>query len=317
MSAATLTIGVGILLLATVIGGFFLLQRQIRELLAKKESDQSLFMLNQTMVGMQQRMDVTNQAINQRLDKAAMVMQGLMKEAGTMNEIGRSIKEFQEFLNSPKLRGNIGEHVLADALGQVFAKDQYELQFRFREGQTVDALIRSANGFIPVDSKFPLEDYRKMMAAEDAAVRATHLRDFERAVRKHIDDIAKKYILPSEGTVDFAVMYVPSESVYYEIVLQSDSIMEHARGRRIILVSPNTFFHFLRVILMGLERTQLAEESKRVWELLRGIQQDTGKFSESLALVAKHLTNAKNAMDGAAAEYGRLATRIDQVKLLK
>ena len=311
-----------LLIAAFVLGGlviavFLLLRRQLSDLAAARANDQTVTMMNQNLVGMQQRLDATNQTINQRLDKAATVMQGLMKEAGTMNEIGRSIKEFQEFLNSPKLRGNIGEHILADALGQVFANEQYELQFKFREGQIVDALIKSAQGYIPIDSKFPLEDYRRAVATEDPAARAVAMREFDRAVRKHIDDIARKYILPQEGTVDFAVMYVPSESIYYELILNSEELMTHARNRRVILVSPNTFFHFLRVILMGLERTQLAEESKRVWELLRGIQQETTKFGESLGLVTRHLTNAKNAMDGASAEYGRLANRIDQVKLLK
>lgn len=315
-------VGISVLIGALLLGGlivavFLLIRRQLTDMASARSNDQTVSMLNQNVVGMQQRLDATNQAINQRLDKAAHVMQGLMKEAGTMNEIGRSIKEFQEFLNSPKLRGNIGEQILGDALGQVFSKEQYELQFKFREGQTVDALIKSAQGYIPIDSKFPLEDYRRAVATEDLAVRVTAMRDFERAVKKHVDDIARKYILPHEGTVDFAVMYVPSESVYYEIILNSDELMTHARTRRVILVSPNTFFHFLRVIMMGLERTQLAEESKRIWELLRGIQQDTTKFSESLGLVARHLTNAKNAMDNASTEYGRLSNRIDQVKLLK
>ncbi len=315
-------VGISVLIAALLVGGliiavFLLIRRQLTEMASARANDQTVSMLNQNVVGMQQRLDTTNQAINQRLDKAAQVMQGLMKEAGTMNEIGRSIKEFQEFLNSPKLRGNIGEQILADALGQVFAKEQFELQFRFREGQIVDALIKSAQGYIPIDSKFPLEDYRRAVGLEDPAARKTAIHDFERAVRKHIDDIAKKYILPHEGTVDFAVMYVPSESIYYEIILNSDELMTHARSRRVILVSPNTFFHFLRVIMMGLERTQLAEESKRIWELLRGIQQDTTKFSESLGLVSRHLTNAKNAMDNASTEYGRLTNRIDQIKLLK
>ncbi len=257
-------VGVSVLIAALVVGGliisvFLLLRRQLSDIDAARSNDQTVSMLNQNVVGMQQRLDTTNQAINQRLDKAAQVMQGLMKEAGTMNEIGRSIKEFQEFLNSPKLRGNIGEQILADALGQVFAKEQYELQYHFHEGQIVDALIKSAQGFIPIDSKFPLEDYRRAVGLEDPTARKAAIHDFERAVRKHIDDIARKYILPHEGTVDFAVMYVPSESIYYEIILNSDELMTHARNRRVILVSPNTFFHFLRVIMMGLERTLFAE----------------------------------------------------------
>lgn len=234
-----------------------------------------------------------------------------------MSEIGRSIKDFQDYINSPKIRGNLGEQILGEALKQVFADNQYSIQHRFKDGQIVDALIHSSSGSIPIDAKFPLEDYRRMVDAESPELRQSFLKDFERAVKKHIDDIAKKYILPHEGTMDFAVMYVPSEGVYYEIVAESSDIMQHARERRVLLVSPNTFFQFLRVILMGMERTKLTEETKRIWELLRGIQQDAGKFNESLMLVSKHLTNAKNAVDTATNEYGRLAGKIDQVKVLQ
>ncbi len=303
----------GVACLATI----FSLKREMTILRTRAEQDQSMTMLNQSITGMQQRMDATTQAVNQRLDKAAVVIQGLMKEAGAMNEIGRTMKEFQEYLNSPKLRGNIGEQVLYDALKQVFGMDQYETQFRFQDGQAVDALVKTANGSIPIDAKFPLEDYRRMVDAETDELRKTTLRDFERAVKKHIDDIARKYILPQEGTVDFAVMYVPSEGVYYEIIAESEEILLHARERRVLLVSPNTFFHFLRVILMALERTKLAEEAQKIWEALRGIQQDASKFGESLSLVSKHLTNAKNAADSASSEYTRLSNKIDQIKLLR
>lgn len=305
------------ILVAACLATIFSLKREMTILRTRAEQDQSMSMLNQSITGMQQRMDATTEAVNQRLDKAAVVIQGLMKEAGAMNEIGRTMKEFQEYLNSPKIRGNIGEQVLYDALKQVFGMDQYETQFRFQDGQTVDALVKTANGSIPIDAKFPLEDYRRMVDADTDELRKTTLRDFERAVKKHIDDIARKYILPQEGTVDFAVMYVPSEGVYYEIIAESEEILTHARERRVLLVSPNTFFHFLRVILMALERTKLAEEAQKIWEALRGIQQDAGKFGESLSLVSKHLTNAKNAADSASGEYGRLANKIDQIKLLR
>lgn len=302
---------------AISIGVFLALRREIFELRNRAANDQSMTMLNQNLSTLQQRIDATTQAVNQRLDKAAVVIQGLMKEAGTMNEIGRTMKEFQEYLNSPKIRGNIGEQVLNEALRQVFSADQYDLQFRFQDGQTVDALVRATNGFIPIDAKFPLEDYRRMMNAQSEDEKKRFMKDFERSVKKHIDDIARKYILPQEGTVDFAVMYVPSEGIYYEIIVESEEVMRHARERRILLVSPNTFFQFLRVILMGMERVKLAEEAQRVWEALMGIQTDAGKFGESLALVSKHLTNAKNAADSATSEYVRFANKIDQIKLLK
>lgn len=308
---------IGVVVSFGMLAFFYFVRREIRQLKEFGNNDQSMSMLNQNIVGMQQRMDTTTNAINQRLDRAASYISQLSKEAGAMSEIGRSIKDFQDYINSPKIRGNLGEQILGEALKQVFADNQYSIQHRFNDGQIVDALIHSSSGTIPIDAKFPLEDYRRMVDAESLELRKGFLKDFERAVKKHIDDIAKKYILPHEGTMDFAVMYVPSEGVYYEIVAESADIMQHARERRVLLVSPNTFFQFLRVILMGMERTKLTEETKRIWELLRGIQQDAGKFNESFMLVSKHLTNAKHAVDTATNEYGRLAGKIDQVKVLQ
>ena len=129
--------------------------------------------------------------------------------------------------------------------------------------------------------------------------------------------MAKKYILPHEGTVDFAVLYVPSESVYYEIVVENEDIMSHAHARKILLVSPNSFFHFLRVLMMGLERNHLQEQAQQIWDLLKGVQQETKKFGDELGVLNRHVTNAKGSMDKVTSEYTKLATKVDQVKLLK
>lgn len=296
-------------------GLFYFFQKHVKNTQAPQEG---LFtLLNQNIQGMQERVDKTNIAIGERLDKAAVVIQNVQHELGTMQEIGRSIKDFQEFLSSPKLRGNIGEEVLYDALAKAFSKDHYALQFKFREGQIVDAIVRTREGIIPIDSKFPMENFKRLKSAETDDERIQHLREFTKSVKKHIDDVAKKYILPQEGTVDFAVIYVPSESVYYEIITQSDDLMEHARGRKILLVSPNSFFHFLRILMMGLEKNQLQEQAQKIWELLKAVQQDAQKFGEHLGVLNRHVTNAKNSMDTVSSEYTKLASKVDQVKLLK
>lgn len=292
---------------------FYILSRKLKH----DESDQAFSMLNQNMQGMQERLDKTNETISQRLDKAAWVIQNVQRELGSMQEIGRSIKNFQEYLNSPKMRGNIGEQVLYDALAKVFSKDHYAIQFKFRDGQTVDAIVKTNDGIIPIDSKFPMEYFRKMNDAQTAEEKAGHLREFTKSVKKHIDDVAKKYILPQEGTVDFAVMYVPSENIYYEIIMENEDVIDYARDRKVLLVSPNSFFHFLRVLMMGLERTKLQEDVQKVWEMLKGIQQDSQKFGEVLSVANRHITNAKNAMDTTTSEYTKLSSKIDQVKLLK
>ncbi|MBP9749061.1 DNA recombination protein RmuC [Patescibacteria group bacterium] len=317
MISNTIILVVCVLLFAVVF--FFLRQllQRMERFSEEQRADQAMALLNQNMKGVQERLDQTTIAINSRLDNAARIIQGVQKELSTVQEIGRGIKEFQELLNSPKLRGNIGEQVLNDSLAQVFSNDHYEVQYRFRDGQTVDAVIRTENGMIPIDAKFPMDNFRRLLAAEDAVLRGAEKKEALRAVKKYADDIARKYILPTEGTVDFAVMYVPSESIYYEIMMAEDEIMEFARSKKVLLVSPNSFFHFLRILMIGLERVKLQQEAQRMLDLIRGIQGESVKFGDTLALASKHVTNAKNAMDASTAEYGKLSGLIDQVKLLK
>jgi DNA recombination protein RmuC len=293
-----------LVLLAAIITGFVLVtnmfQRQVNDLKnlqAQNQSDKLLQLLNDNVRGVQERMDRTTEGLNTRLDRAAQVIGQVNRELGSMSEIGRGLKDFQALLSSPKLRGNLGEQILYDAMDQVFASNQYAKQFKFKDGQVVDAVIKTSDSMIPIDSKFPMESFKAMCQTTTDDDRLRCSREFVRHVKKHIDDVSKKYILPHEGTVDFAVMYVPSENVYYEIVANNDELMDYAKSRNILFVSPNSFFHFLRVILMGLERTKIQEQAQKIWELLKGIQQENIKFSESLQLVNRHLTNAKNALE--------------------
>lgn len=314
---------IGFLLLILILGliaVFFYFHKHlsgIRDHQLKNQSDQVLGMLNKNMEGMQQRIDKTTEAMNMRLDRAAQVIGQVNRELGSMSEIGRSLKDFQAFLSSPKLRGNIGEQILYDAITQIFSTEQYATQFKFKDGQIVDAIIRTGNTIIPIDSKFPMESFRTVFEAPTEEERIRYTREFVKTVKKHVGDVAKKYILPQEGTVDFAVMYVPSENVYYEIVVNNEEILDFARQNNVLLVSPNSFFHFLRVIMMGLERTKIQEEAQKIWELLKSLQQDQSKVSDALNLVNRHLINAKNAMELANNEYTKFSNKFDQVKLLK
>ncbi|MBI4433141.1 DNA recombination protein RmuC [Candidatus Uhrbacteria bacterium] len=321
-----------IAVLAVVVIGLIIVltmvMRELRALRDTRANDQTANLLNQNVVGMQQRLDETTKSLNERLDKAAAYIATTMssvsktlgdvgKELGGVQEIGQNLKRFQEILNAPKLRGNLGEHILEQSLTQVFPREQFSMQHKFTGGETVDAVLRTEAGFVPIDSKFPLEQWRAREAATDDASRKTAEREFTRGVKKHIDDIAKKYILPSEGTVDFAVMYVPSDAVFYDVVLASEELMDYARGRKILLVSPNGFMHFLRAVFMGLERSKIANEAMRIWELLKTVQTEVAKFGESIALVNRHVTNAKNAVDAASTEYLKLSGKVEQVKLLE
>lgn len=313
--------GMEIILVLILIVGFiglaFFVSRRFKEMEEKQKGDQGMLMLNQNLQGMSQRIDATTRAINERLDKAAQVVAGVAKELGAVQEMGRGMKDLQDFLRSPKLRGNIGEQVLRDLLEQYFPREHFELQHTFQSGERVDAILKTDKGIIPIDSKFPMENFAKVLKAQSDGERDALRKDFVRDVKKHVDAIAKKYILPQEGTVDFAVMYIPSESVYYEVIRDDGDLNMYANGKKVFLVSPNSFFYFLKVIMMGMEGKRVEAQAKQILEVLVAMQQDATRFGDVLGIVTTHVTNAKGAVDRANTEYARLAGKIDQVRLLK
>jgi len=231
--------------------------------------------------------------LNDRLDKAAAVIRDVGHEVGQMSEIGRSMKELQDFLKSPKLRGNIGEQVLKDLITQIFPKNSFNLQYTFKSGEKVDAAIKTDAGILPIDAKFPMENFQKLSKAKTEEDVKLYRKEFERDIKKHIESIAKKYILPDEGTMDFALMYVPSESVFYELV-NMEEVLEYAKNRRIYIVSPSTLYAHLQTILLSFEGKKIETESRQVFQLLRALQIDYEKVDESLDVLGKHIGNASN-----------------------
>src|SRR3989338_356047 len=212
----------------------YFLNKKISELKNSKNDTALLEWLKSMQQTMQANStDVTkilqenSRQIKEILDNAATVIRDVGKEVGQMSEIGRSMRDLQEFLKSPKLRGNIGEQVLKDLISQMFPKNSFFLQYQFKSGERVDAAIKTDAGILSIDSKFLMENFQKMIKADNDKGKDEAKSEFTRDVKKHVSQISKKYILPGEGTMDFALMYVPSESVYYEIVNMSE-IMDYA-----------------------------------------------------------------------------------------
>lgn len=319
------------LLLALILGGFsllaWLLNKKIQELTSKKEDTTLIEWAKSTQAdikSLQQEVsrtllntnkDLTNTLqksygdLHRRLDKAAVIIGDLKKEAGQFSEISRSMRDLHEFLRSPKLRGNIGEQVLKDLISQMFPKSAFHLQYAFKSGVKVDAAIQTDAGILPIDSKFPLENFIRVSKAESEADRNTATKDFARDVKKHIDDISKKYILPEEGTLDFALMYLPSESVYYEIA-DHPNLLEYARRARVFPVSPTTFYAHLQTILLGFEGKRLEAKSREVFRLLRSIQKDYHKIDANLVILGKHVTNAYNQMSNVHGSFQLLGQKL-------
>jgi len=243
---------------------------------------------------------------------------GQVAEMATrMEALGREINELQGILKAPKLRGNLGEAQLEEFLRQVLPPAFWSLQHRFSDGQIVDAVIRLRDHLVPVDAKFPLESFQRMLAADGEEAQARWRKEFGKAVRKQVDDIAAKYIRPGEGTYEFALMFIPAENVYYEVIVRDDalgsegSLLNYAMSRRVVPVSPNSFYAYLATIATGLKGMQVEQRSREILAELGKLQRDFDRLAEELRLLGRHLASAQGKFEQAdklAARFGdRLA----------
>ena len=259
-----------------------------------------------------QKLNENTKKLDARLDGAAREIAKVSGELGKMAEIRGSVESLTNFLKHSKRRGNLGEEGLKEMLAEALPREKWKLQFAFSGGEAVDAIIETKNGNIPVDSKFPLENFEKMRTAADEKIAETFRREFAKDCKKHIDAIAKKYIRPEEGTTDFAVLYLPAESIYNE-ASENNELSKYARSKNVQLVSPNSFFYFLRVVLIAFQSEKFEENAKKVLSLIAGVKTEAGKFGASLELTAKHLGNAKKNMDETVAGFGKLEGKIERV----
>ncbi len=320
MDPQTLVLIIGVLVVAALAIIYF----QIKKLIDSKSSDETTKLLTQLVSDMRGSMDKTTdsmvkqtRAINERLDRAAQVIAGVSKSVGEMTELGRSMRDLQEFLRSPKLRGQIGEAVLKDLLGQALPKQNFHLQYAFKSGEIVDAALKLEQGIIPIDAKFPMENFRKMAKAGDEKEKNVHRKTFIADVKKHIDAIATKYIRPAEGTLDFALMYIPAEPVYYEILTNNPEIDDYAYRKRVRPVSPNTLYAYLRAIIMSLEGSKIEKQAGQILAALREIGDETEKFGSSLSVLTKHVKNAAASSDDVNSRFARLSSRISTVQSIE
>jgi DNA recombination protein RmuC len=258
-------------------------------------------------------------SVGERLDNTARVVGDVQRGLGELREatakvfeVGRSVNELHDILKAPKLRGGLGEFFLADLLGQILPAEHVRLQHGFRSGERVDAAIALGDGLVPIDAKFPLEDFRRMLEATDDDARARTRKAFIARVRKHVDDVASKYILPDEGTFDFALMYIPAENVFYEAVVRDDAreLVTYALEKKVIPVSPNTLYAYLQAIVLGLRGLRIEARAQEVMGELGRLAGDLGKMREDIRLVGRHLGNAQQAFAAADRKLEKFEQRL-------
>lgn len=316
-----------LIILLFILAGFAILLFFINKKLdnaGKSKTDQALLewlksmqlSINSSSNNMVKTLQENSKQLNERLEKTAMVIKDVEREVGQMSEIGRNMRELQDFLKSPKLRGNIGEQVLKDLISQMFPKESFFLQYTFKSGEKVDAAIKTDAGILSIDSKFPMENFQKMSKAKDETEKEIFQKEFIRDLRRHIDAISQKYIAPSEGTMDFALMYVPSESVYYEVV-NLPQVLDYARKQRVYMVSPSTLYAHLQTILLSFEGKRIESKSKELFALLRNVLIDYEKVEENLSVLGKHINNSYAQFSNVSNGFSNMGNKIKLTRKLE
>ncbi len=258
--------------------------------------------------------DVNSRSMGEQISSFTRETVRIKEEMESMQKAVKEISSFQEFFRSPKIRGQWGEAGLEHILGEYFPPELYSAQHLFSSGEKVDAVLKLPNKkLLPIDSKFPFDNFRKMIDSEGDE-KLIFRRRFFNDVKLRIKEISEKYILPSEDTVDFAVMYVPAEAVYYEINMDRDTdISDYARSKKVILSSPNTFYLTLRSVEQWFRDTRITRHAQEIMKRLAQVEKDGDKLTEEFRKLGVHLKNASSAYKSSEKRvqlFGRKVNRI-------
>lgn len=272
----------------------------------------------------------TQSNIITQLNSTGTVVHDIQKKLGALEEttrqireIGKDISSLQDILQAPKLRGNLGEYLLEDLLRQIFPAKNFSIKYSFRSGEQVDAVIRLAERIIPVDAKFPLESFQRLIGAATEEEKKGFKREFVKSVKKRIDEIAGKYIHPEEGTFDFALMYIPAENVFYETIIRDSlggkdyEIFNYAVQKHVIPVSPNSFYAYLMAIVYGLKGFHIEQQAKVIISELSVIQDRFSRFYGDFQLVGRHIGNASSKYEECLKSAEKFDDKLSQITSLK
>lgn len=305
---------VALLALVTVLAFLMLKTRQVEDGHSTIES-----LLNQKFIDfsrdLRETMDSARREVASSKDFLSTSAQRTLEHINSMNKTVTSLVAQQEkaerlgqsleyLLQAPKLRGNYGETVLEEMLERILpGKGMWERQYALEGGEKVDAVVKYRDVVVPIDSKFPRDDYQKYIASVDPAQRRTHWSNYEKALKVQINSIKDKYIKPEKGTTEFALLFIPSEAIYYETIAEKNHmdepclIYEYARDRKVIPVSPNTFYAFLQVIIMGVRNIEITREAKKLQQSLSKVERDFDLFYKKFEFIGRSIENASKAYE--------------------
>jgi DNA recombination protein RmuC len=271
-----------------------------------------------------------NNSVGTQLNNTTRVFGEVKESLGSLDqktqqiyEVGRDISSLQEILRAPKMRGGLGELFLENLLEQIMPhKDFYELQYSFKSGERVDAIVRIGKKMVSVDSKFPMESFTRFIGAKNDEDRKRAKKEFVKVFKEHINSIASKYILPDEDTYDFALMYIPAENIYYEAIIKDEdfseekSIFSHAVSKKVIPVSPNSFYAYLQVIILGLRGLGIEEKTQEVIKKLITLKGSLERFKEDFDKMGTHIENIRSSYDRAEGRLDKFGNKLSAIDSL-
>lgn len=260
--------------------------------------------------------------MQQQSAESAMLLKSVGENLGKVFEASKKIEKLagdvtrlEDLLKPPKIRGLLGEAFLEEALRQVLPPGSWEMQKRYADGEVVDAAVKLGERFVPIDSKFPYESYRRALDCSDEAERRRLIRQLRAGTKKQADEIARKYIRAAEGTFEFALMYLPAEALYAEIVGEGDdeNVAEYALARHVIPVSPTLLYAYLFTVAQGLRGLEIEKRAHLVVEELARLKRGIDKIEEPFGKLGSHLSNAQKQYEETTRQLSRFAERLREI----
>lgn len=262
-------------------------------------------------------MKYSSQTLQEQFKQSAEIISRVTNKLSKLDETNKQVLDFskqlqslENILKNPKQRGILGEYYLESLLKQVFQPDQYKIQYKFNDGQIVDAAIFVDKQIIPIDAKFSLEKYNKIVESKNKELRQKLEKDFKSDIKKRIDETSK-YIRPEEGTTDFAFMFIPAEGIYYNLLIYKvgtvgvnmQNLIEYAYSKKVIITSPTSFFAYLQTVLQGLKSLKTQESVKEILKNIEKLSKHLNAYKEHMDKVGNHLSTTVGAYNKASKEY--------------
>ncbi len=317
-----------IILLLVLVAGFgsvfFLLLKQGKDKEKDKSQDQALLMLqnqiNELAKVMDSKLSESTKMIQTQFGQSAKIVKDVTEKLTKLDETNKQVINFteqlqnlQQVLTNPKHRGVLGEYYLETLLQNVLPAKNFQMQYKFKDGEIVDAAIFVGEKIIPVDSKFSLENYNRLLEEEDEERRSQLEQQFKRDLKQRIDETAK-YIRPQENTFDFAFMFIPAEGIYYDLLVSqvgaikvsARDLLEYAFAKKVLIVSPNSFYAYLQTVLQGLRALAIEESAKEIRKNVELLQKHLLNYEEYMRKLGNQLSTVVNTYNSGYKEFKKI-----------